>query len=121
LWSIVGISNIKERNNMANYESATVYTENKELSELLVRHFKNERNNFYYCEIDKNQHIHLRNRHGNTLSDLHHLSILYSDIPISLEVSYESERYGRLHKLIVTNGDYDVVSVEDLYDDEGLL
>lgn len=94
---------------MANYEAATISTDNKEVLESLDRHFQEENNNFGYIGVQGTA-ISLRNRHGKTLEDLKKLSKEHANVPISLTLAFESQRYAIEYHLSVLNGDYSVVS-----------
>lgn len=99
---------------MANYESASVYTGNKETFRLLKRHFSKDENHFGFYEADPTRgEIGIRNRHGATLDRLLHLSCLCRDITLYANISYEAERYSRIYKYIVRNGEYATLEVEE--------
>lgn len=98
---------------MANYESASVFTGDKEAFRLLKRHFSKEENHFGFYEADPTRgEIGIRNRHGATLDRLLHLSCLCRDSTLYANISYESERYERIHKYVVHNGQYETLEIE---------
>lgn len=97
---------------MANYEAATISTDNKEVFNALEEHFQNEYHNFGYAGVD-GETIALRNRHGNTLRDLLELSTLHIDALITLTLAFELHRYEREYTLEVLNGEYTVLSMTE--------
>lgn len=100
---------------MANYEAATITTENKWVFDKLGDYFLDELNHFGFCDKKDNK-IALRNRHGFTLDAVINLSNVYNDVPITLTLAFEHTRYERKYTLVVVNGAYEVIDCTEKSD-----
>lgn len=97
---------------MANYEIASIKTDNQEVFDILVEQYQDDYFDMEVSETD-DKTMWLRNRQGVTLQELQELTKVHTDALIHLTLAFESHRYEREYSLEVLNGDYAVISMTE--------